>query len=330
MNRSIPIILATATFLIAGCGYSQLPTAITKKHSHPSSATKPASKTNTPPSTVVATTPEKNVSYDGFSLRVPSSWTLGKQIKIYEVPATGEYAGALFPKLMPDAGPGITSDPGNESPFFSEQLQVGSGSAFLQVADLGVDGNSYSLQVTVPSSESALLRAAAASLRYPPIATVKDDVRLIQRAQVFSGATATYGPADRWLVIGGNPATMQEQYALFRSTDGGSKWTLLHWTDGLVQPDFPGNLGQPTVFFWSASDGILAVSSAFSSAVWLYRTTDGGTTLTFSTLSVPSQPSKAPAFSRSAQGVLSITVPLASGTFSASSTDNGKTWVPKQ
>lgn len=326
MNRSAPIVLSLAVLLMAGCGYSHHHVANAKKHSHPSSV-----GTSQKKSTEGATPLEKTISYDGISLRVPISWTLGDQIKIYQSATTGSNAGELFPKMLPDSGPGITSDPGNQSPFFSEQLQIVGGSAYLQLAELGADGYSYSLQMTVPSSEAALLRAAAASMQYPPSATATDDVQFILRdAQdgSLSPTTSMVGTADRWLVVSGNPATMQEQYALFGSTNGGNEWTLLHWTTGSAQPNFPGSLGKPTVFFWSATDGIVAVSSAFSSQIWLYRTTDGGTTLTSTTLSVPSQPDKAPTLSRSPQGVLTITIPLATGAFTASSTDNGQTWSP--
>ncbi len=321
MNRSVPIIMSITIFLMAGCGYSYQHTAIPKKHSRPS-----AVGTNTPI--------EKTISYDGFSLRVPALWNVGDQvtdqIKIYKTPTSGLNAGTLLPKLSPDSGPGFSANPENKSPFFSEQFAIVSGDASLSVAEVGSDGYSYNLLITVPASEAPKLRETETSMRTPSVATATDDVKFIQRdAQegVLSLTTAAFGSADRWLCVSGNPHTTGEQYALFRTTDGGNTWTLLHSTTVQVQSNFPGSLGEPSIFFWSATDGVLAVSSANSPVVWLYRTTDGGANFTPTTLSVPRQPSSAPTLSRSSHGVLFVTVPLGSGTYTATSTDNGKTWV---
>ncbi len=268
------------------------------------------------------------ISQDGFWLAVPASWSLGKDVKIDATSGTDLGAGDLLPKMLADRGPGISADPRNQSPFFSEQMSVDGRKADLQVGELGADGHYYTLAITVGASGLPNLREAADSLQTPPIANATDDVHLIQRYDQSAGLALTIaqvGGADRWILVSGNVATAQEQYALFGSTDGGSRWTLLHWTP---QANSPGLAGEPTMLFWSASDGLLVLSTAFLSHLQIYRTTNGGATFIYSALPVAGEPSGAAVLARSPRGVLTVTVPLTSGTFSASSADNGQTWLP--
>ena len=181
LHRWFPTAAAVTILLMSGCGDVQQ-TATSHKALQPPVTTHAAHETAARPVTVgTAAHAEKSLSYDGFWLRVPTAWTLGRQVRIYKAATTGSYASELLPKMLPDRGPGITSDPGNQSPFFSEQLQVAADTAYLQLGELGADGDCYSLQIAVPSREIGALRAATASLRHPPIATATDDVRFILR-----------------------------------------------------------------------------------------------------------------------------------------------------
>ncbi len=103
-----------------------------------------------------------------MSIRVPKSWRLGYQITDQEGIAT---SGELLPNSQ------VPLTPSTQRLFFAEQLRGG----FFEVIELSGAGNYFDLQITVPTRQEAQLKAAVQTLKTPAVATVTQDVHLIQQ-----------------------------------------------------------------------------------------------------------------------------------------------------
>lgn len=269
-----------------------------------------------------------------LSVRVPHSWRKGHQVTIAETPVTSGYDATLLPKTMPDSGPGIPSNPYNESPYFVETMQFSGGKAYLQLGELTSSGRYYTLNIQVPANQTSTLGKVAKTISVPPPATPTAVVKLMQKDAAAGGAlsftTAHVGAADRWILTGGNPATVQEPFALYHSTDGGRTWTLQRFTTFRGSDDFMGLEGSPAIFFWTPADGLIAESTGWSPQLLVYRTTDGGKTWTTIKVSSPGRPDGTePTVAREPDGTLVITARVSAGqVFQVASHDGGKTWSP--
>lgn len=267
-----------------------------------------------------------------LSIRVPQSWTLGNQVRIQEVGVTSGTAAYLMPTTLPSSGEGITANPDNKSPFFSEQFDTAGGQASLQWDELTGHADYYTLDVMVPASQSSEVKAAMQSIQAPPPATVTQDVNLIQTSQsdhMLSYSSARAG-ADRWVLIGGNPATAQEEFALYRSTDGGKNWTLPIYTTFRGHNVFLGSAGLANIKFWNVDDGIIAESSGFAQSIVIAYTTDGGNTWKAAHVPKVGEPTGAnpPVIVRQTNGSLDVTTTVLpkNQRVTVQSTDDGETW----
>lgn len=259
---------------------------------------------------------------------------MGNQIKLSKLMTSGTNAAFLLPNTVEPSDQGIASRE-NLSPFFSEELTGSSaGSALLAVNELVGDGTYYELTVSVPEAEKGELVASAKTLTTPAPATATEDVRLIQTQPEPPHGDLYYTTDrlgdDQWLLVGGNPATAQETFALFRSTDGGTNWTLTNHTLFQGQSHFLQTEGLPSMRFWNADDGIIAESSGFAQTILIAYTFDGG--IEWNSAQVPKvgQPTgqAAPVITRNANGILDVTTHVFKDkVVTVQSTDNGKTWT---
>lgn len=312
--------------LIAGCGAGSVrSTAAQTPSSHAVSAPKDSS-TPAPSTHVVQAGP--------YTITVPRNWTVGRQIQLNTLTASGDHAALLMPNTLVSNNNGFVS-PQNVSPFFSEQLNgVVSGIA-LQVTELTANGTYYELTVTAPTGANAQLKAAEKTLRTPPPATVTQDAHLIQEQAKaphpgLYATTARVGTHDQWVLVGGSPATAQEPFALYRSTTGGRYWTLADYTTFRGRSNFLGLEGLPSITFWNAEDGIIAESSSFAQSVSISYTTDGGLRWQAATVPQVGEPTgkTAPIITRKTNGTLEVTTRVfPNKVVTLQSTDNGHQWL---
>ncbi len=332
-------------FLVAGCG-----TAVQPVTSAPPPSSSPTSSKSTPApsassahsSTAGSASPSPGqastyVAKAGpFSITVPDNWTVGSQIKLQTTLAVGVNGFALLPNLAPTSGPGVVNNPLSQTHYFSEEINgLADGKVALQVSELGAEGQYYIFSVTVPASRKAQLQAAAKTLKTPPVATPAQIVQFMQAhvAAVHRGlsyATSQVGSQNQWVLIGGNPATAQEEFALFRTIDGGQQWRLADYTSFVGHNDFLGTVGIPSLLFWNVNDGIIAESSSFGQTVGILYTTNGGTSWTTANVPQVGEPTgqKAPIITRHGKGTLDVTTTVfPNKTVTVQSTDNGKAWT---
>lgn len=269
-----------------------------------------------------------------YTIIVPEHWTLGHQIKLKRFTASGSAASLLMPNPVPSNGNGIVNLL-NANPFFSEQLNGVVNGIALQVNELTGHGTYYELTVTVPPSETSALKMAAKTLKTPPPATVTEDAHLIHalgktpRPALYY-TQAQVGSQDQWILVGGNPATAQEPFALYRSTDAGKQWTLADHTTFHGHSNFLESEGLPSIVFWNAQDGIMAESSSFAQSIPISYTTDGGKHWQAAQVPQVGEPTgqNAPTITRSANGSLEVkTTVFHNQTVILQSTDNGKNWI---
>lgn len=267
----------------------------------------------------------------GISIRVPKGWQLGKQVQVSKTDAMGLSSGLLVPQV-PKNTAALTRDPRNQSPYFTETIASVNQTASAQVYELSAQGYYYNIQVNVPRSALASLSRALRTLSLPPVATVSQAVHLMYHRATLQ-ASLWMASADtentNWVLAGASPATVQEPFYLFRSTDSGTRWSLINYSFQTDQV-FPDLAGDPTMIFWTATQGLIVEVTGFSHSVWVYRTNDGGTTWSLQKLACPSQPNaeKPPQISQTVNGNLTITVTLNSGTnYQLTSHDSGQTWT---
>ncbi len=269
-----------------------------------------------------------------YTIVVPDHWTLGNQIRLKRFTASGTVSSLLMPNPVPQSGNGIVN-PLNANPFFSEQLNGVVNGIALQVNELTSHGTYYELTVTVPSSQTSALKMAAKTLKPPPPATVTEDVHLIQALGKTPHLALYYtqahvGSQDQWLLVGGNPATAQEPFALYRSTDAGKQWTLADHTTFHGHSNFLESEGLPSIAFWNAKDGIMAESSSFAQSLPISYTTDGGKHWHAAQVPQVGQPTgqNAPIIIRSPNGSLDVKATVFHDQMVIlKSTDNGKNWI---
>lgn len=320
------VTLGTAGCLLtlAGCGQQAVGGA-------PSAATTqqmsvPASRKAGHPRTV-------RIRRGGISVRVPRAWRAAVTLTITST--TGINAMDLLP-LTPNTTHSLVSST-DRSPWFAEALATDT----LQLTEVTAAGRYDSLRIAIPAGASATtIHQVEASIVTPPVATATDIVSLLTQRlahdphAMTSVSRSQVGTENRWILVGGNPATAQEQFALFHTTNGGQSWSLAASSQNgsLSAGDFPNMLGTPTVFFWTPNDGLIAETSGFASGLMVYRTTDGGrqwAPVTVAHAGATPDSTVAPTIERRSSGALDLIVKLTSGLeFHAVSTDNGQIWTP--
>lgn len=266
----------------------------------------------------------------GFSMQIPRTWQ--KDVTVREASTAGTNLGNLLPLTpAPSAGSRVLTRYSG-SPWFSEFIISGT----VWLTEVSASNNYYTLQINAPlHASSAELHRVAESIHAPPVATATDIVHFMRKrdqhdSHALSFSTAMIGMDTQWVLAGGNFATAQEEFALFRTVDGGQRWSLMASSVKHDGP-FPNLLGRTTLFFETSNNGILAESTGFGSGLLVYRTTDGGRTWQSEPIAHTGMPNSnvAPTIQRETDGNLTLKVPLTSGKiFRAVSDNGGQTWLP--
>ncbi len=304
--------LTAAAALLAGCGST--PTRVAKNSATTSTPSVPPTQRS---STHVLTAA-------GLSIRVPDSWQLGRQVIIQATSLTASRAPNLLPIVPP-------SEASPASPFFSKQHGTTGGMSYGQLTEITAKGQYLTLQIQVPARDAASLKTAMGSVKSPPVVSASKDLRLIETTDtdhMLSYQAARVGSRDRWVLVGGNPATAQEEFALYRSTDGGKSWSLPVYTTFRGNHVFLGLAGMTSLKFWNPHDGIIAESSGFAQTLVILYTTNGGETwhnASVPKLGAPTGDSP-PTIRESASGTLTVSATYPHRLRTVQSTDGGKEW----
>ncbi len=278
----------------------------------------------------------RTLHLNGLSMRIPPSWHLGQQVRLSQ---WGPFSGGenLFRFAI---GTPQNSLPPSPHAYLSEHESTQYGQTTFLLGETSVSGTEYDLTVTAPKAQEPLVQRVVHTLKLPPRTTATSLVHHFNaRHRASHGSQSNSSPvayirsrlgSSRCLLVFGNPATAQEFFVLFHSTDGGRHWSFMNQTDLLGRPPvFPGVLGQPALLFWTPRDGILAEATGFSHhGLWIYRTTNAGYTWQLKKLGPLDQITGATAPRLgNRQGILEVSVKLVSGTvFRKDSTNGGKTW----
>ena len=231
---------------------------------------------------------------------------------------------------------GLTETSWNDRPFFTEDIRSGASDVDAAVGNMTVAGTDYSVIITAPPKDSKVVRALVRALKLPQPATVTQDVHLLMTKPTPQAgmplATTQAGASSGWVLAGGQPATAQEPFFLYRTRDSGKRWVLLKYTDFSATPPevFPDTVGTPAMLFWSAQDGLIVQPSFAGPRLRVYRTVNGGNTWTMVQVECPALPDvgQAPEISRLASGVMTLKVHLAAGqVFQVESRNNGQNWT---
>lgn len=256
----------------------------------------------------------------------------GGRITLRQLGLKGSNIYQLLPQLPKPSG--LTQNPWNARPYFSESRTTVSGVIQFQMTDLTASGVADVVTLQVPSQDASTVDAIQRSLKVPEPATIKEAVHLLlAKANPGVGlplASAQAGQGSGWLLAGGPPATAQEGWFLFHTQNSGKTWRIeAETTWSAPFKPFPDSVGTPSMLFWNAKDGLIAMPSYASAGLFVYRTTDGGTSWTERQLATPGQPNngKVPQITRYAGGRLTLKATLYSGkTVQFTSTDGGATW----
>ncbi len=346
--KYLALMMGLSVFTLSGCGVAAANTSAPARSSTaavPSSAT-PTSSTpaSVPPNTTALT-------LGSLTLRVPSSWVTGSSTTVVPgVKAVHAASGAdnkvtihqlkpvdgnvfiLLPQLPKPSG--LTSNAENNSPYFTESEQTTSGVIYGTLSDLTPSGTEYVVTLTMPSDQAQKAQSILQSITAPSPATVSQAVNLLKSKphppQALPLVTAKSG-SHQWILAGGQPATAQEGWFLFRSQNNGSQWSLIGHTSGLTSgPPFPNTVGSPTMLFWNPQDGVIVQPSYASPALKVFWTRNGGNSWNATTVRYSHQGNvfQAPKVTRGANGILTITVALnATTTIQFTSQDGGSSWT---
>lgn len=227
----------------------------------------------------------KRITRAGVVLQVPTTWSLGRQIVISKISATGANAEWLVPQSPPAPGH-------SHSRYLNTTMFTDSKSILAIVTELGANGNYYRVDFRVPRSDKAALQRTLQSMKLPPIATVTDAIHLLQPHRATHRAVPVEAEsqisADRWILAAGRPATAQQGFFLFSSKDNGQHWFIQN--ESFVHRVFPDLEGMVTMRFWTQKDGIMAEVTGFSQDLLVYRTQNSGNAWHLQRLSYPAPP----------------------------------------
>ncbi len=344
-----------AALLLTGCGTSSLPAASETSQSHapaPSNTSTPPTKASASPVTSSVPSNTKSMTMDAVTLRVPNSWSIGppssalapgaKQITatsstggkvtIHRLTPVGGNTFILLPQLPKP--PGLTNNAENHSPYFTESEQTISQVIDATFSELTATGTEYMVTVHLPSSQSQVVENILRSIQAPSPANVTEAVHLLpsqSNSSVAIPLASAKSGSHRWILAGGQPATAQEGWFLFRSDDHGNHWSLINNTSWSAPGRiFPNTVGSPAMLFWNSRDGVIAQPAYASPALLVYWTRNGGNSWQKTTVPFPYPANvfKAPTVSRGANGQLTLKVVSNSKkTMIWTSRDGGSTWT---
>ncbi|WP_206742825.1 hypothetical protein [Sulfobacillus thermosulfidooxidans] len=341
--------------VLAGCGFK--PSPVVSHHTHVSAS--PSSQfgvskthsTHIKSSTSSEMMPHSTLLRLGdLSVRVPNTWKVhsfhqlslgvrqivantGKaRLTLTMDPLNRSDVFQLLPTLPKPQG--LIKNPWNQSPYFTEAMENIHGELYVTMSDLSLLGSRYAMNMSMPTSESETAQSILASIKAPQPLSVTQGVRLLlaktRLSHTPSESTWTMGQY-RWLLVGGEAATAQEPFFLFRSKDGGRHWNLVNYTRWTASPYqvFPDTVGNPALAFWTTEDGLIAQPSYATPQILLFRTTNGGISWQETRINCPSQPNigKVPTIILAGHGHITVSVSLSSGKiFQVSSQNNGINW----
>lgn len=268
------------------------------------------------------------------SKSVEATSSNGASITLSQLAPTRSNVFQLLPQLPKPTG--LTKAAWNKLPYFSESRTQLDGVIQWQMTDLTPSGVEDVVSLQMPTADSAVVDQIQRSLRVPRPATVTQAVHLLltlpNPGDSLPRAMAQADSRDNWVLVGGSPATAQEGWFLFRTENVGATWQLIGDTTWSAPfKTFPDSVGVPAMLFWNARDGIIVMPSFASNDLFVYRSTDGGTSWTESQLKTAGEPNngKAPEIVRAADGRLTVSAVLYSGTtVQFVSTNGGVTWNP--
>lgn len=307
MKQWITVVAASlAAILMAGCGVG---------HNAPTTSTA-----------------WRTVRLGGLSLRLPHTWRLSKQLTLSRESASGGMA--LFPgDAYDNPGPVHLAHP-----YLSKRETTYGRQRFFNLFETS-GGSWYTLGITVPEHQSALLHRVIGTLKLPRPATATALVHqfiahhpaLQARASVASPVSyvrAIVGHSQ-WLLVQGEAATVMQPFALFHSTTAGRHWSLINDSNlhgGLS--DFPDDVGQVTMLFLTPHDGIFVEATAVGGGgLLVYRTTNAGYSWHLQRLAPPASQIIGNLHLTNSHGTLEVSVALTAGrVFHAESTNGGRTW----
>lgn len=343
--------IGVALFALAGCG-SPVASQSRPSTPPPPGTTSPSPTTPArPPSRPGAPSSVQRVRLHRLSVAIPASWVVGPSTGLSPAGSTLAISGGggvhltlqthdpvagNFFQLVPQLPkpPGLTANPWNRSPFFTETWAQEHGMLIATVSDLSGSGTLYQVLLRAPADEAVTVEAVLRSMTLPPPATVTQAVHLLLTKPTPGAApplATTQAGGAGWLLAGGAPATAQEPWFLFRTTDGGRRWALIAYTTWTAPQTFPDTVGAAGLLFWNAHDGVIVQPADGGAFLIVYRSTDGGRSWRRSTIACPSPPvnTQPPHLARFADGRLTLTARLMDGTrFRVVSTDGGRTWSP--
>jgi len=166
---------------------------------------------------------------------------------------------------------------------YQDSLRL-SGSITYQV--LSPSGTVYAIEVDLRPSATTLASQILGSWRHPPVATVTQAVYLMQKNRAPEIQESSPNLSDAWILAGGAPAAGQEAYYLFRTVDGGNRWSLERYTSASWCPseapqcEFVAGAGYRRMLFWNSNDGVIASASSLVDSAVILRTQNGGETWT--------------------------------------------------
>ena len=163
-----------------------------------------------------------------------------------------------------------------------------------------------------------------------------DAVNLIKAAApgLPSYAQSFASAQDGWILVGGPPATAQEDLYLFQTVNGGKSWSLERhttWTKCTSSPGsctFLDGTGELSMAFWNGQNGVITEAMMAIAEIAVYRTADGGRNWSLSVISLPHQPQTAVLTAQGASLTLTISYPGHGSNLIDRSTNGGLTWRP--
>jgi hypothetical protein len=230
-------------------------------------------------------TPTRTIAYGPMSIKVPQSWPSGMVSWTVRNDDAAGLAGYLLPTSPKP--PGLTPNPLNASPYFTETLVTQQYMTTATVIEATPSGRVYTMTFNVPYNRAPVARTILASLTVPPPITSTQVVHMLLKHAAGPPDLST-ADGRTWLLIGGPGATAQEPFYLFSSPDRGRHWILIDQTRWGAGQDFPDAPGMAAMRFWSRSHGVIVEASWFANRqIWIYRTQDGGRRWTQTKVAIP-------------------------------------------
>lgn len=205
-------------------------------------------------------------------------------------------------QLLPLQPNGEGVIPLDASPYLSRSPSYSDHEVTIDLVTKSGSLDSLGIDLTNDTVNSRLAHDIIASWRHPSRLTVTEAVVKLEHAHNWY-QSITYNLRDgtrrqAWLLVGGAPATAQQSWYLFDTTNRGKTWSLERYTvwqgcRSATEPpvcSFLRSAGQTSMLFWNGEDGLIAQANFSSNKATLFRTSTGGKTWSPLIISLPQQP----------------------------------------